>query len=860
MRSLLLVAALAALSGCAQARLEHGVGLAAGKSTLSADSAGEPDAAAPTRPKGFLEERKVMSALMGSAGEVHHLEPEEAQPEASADEKAEKPAIDLSSVDERLVEEYIGIGLIVLYLAGLCACVPMISREKEEFSKNFPGSDDSHFYEFLEYRFTDWFLRVKAAPVIVLVGLSLGVIVCASFLYAMLVGGTPSRALFKMFVWAAAASADSGSLGGRFIGILVTVAGLIILSLLLGIVADAFASWMRSMRMGMTDVIEGGHVVILGLTECTRCLLEELALAKESDGGATFVLLAAGNKEEIENEIKAMQMDLKNSRLIIRTGRPFVIRDLSKVAVGTASQVILLADTSVSREESDAKSIRALLAMKCKEWPVNGAITVQCCSEANRELMSTMYDKVEVVVVGDIVAKLMVNTARQPGLAGVFGMMLGFDGDEFYSEEWENLKGMTFRDAIFRFPDAVALGLFNEKGECKLNPGWDYRLEEGDSIIVLAEDNDTYKAEDEPYFDVEGFKSRSARQGGDELPRKRSEGLDDENTGKVLILGWNDKLSTLLVKLDGVQEYPTTVEIYSPRPVEDREEAIENIVALKKPFKNLTIKNLQVDNDMFTSRLELERLNHETHEKIFILADVDMDTRSGADEKTVCLLSQLQYIRQTMTKRGKKMPTTFNPVVEMCEDSTKEHLNICGLNNLVHSVSLVAQALAAVAEDPKVNAIYSDLMSQTSNEFDICRFEEFLPSGKRAPDMLSFGEATYRISLVTEAILVAWSDGEVDGQMQWTMNPKDKITPRRWTSKDRCVVIRRIYETMKSPRDSAVPQIQVSKPPPAETQPSPSKEVQEPEKPQEEAKKPKSSPKSSPRGKGGKGGGKGGTR
>ena len=142
--------------------------------------------------------------------------------------------------------------------------------------------------------------------------------------------GTPSRALFKMFVWAAAASADSGSLGGRFIGILVTVAGLIILSLLLGIVAEAFASWVHSIKMGMKDVIEGGHVVILGLTECTRCLLEELALAKESDGGATFVLLAAGDKAEIETELAAMQMDLKNSRLIVRTGRPFVIRDLSK--------------------------------------------------------------------------------------------------------------------------------------------------------------------------------------------------------------------------------------------------------------------------------------------------------------------------------------------------------------------------------------------------------------------------------------------------------------------------------------------------------------------------------------------------
>ena len=35
------------------------------------------------------------------------------------------------------------------------------------------------------------------------------------------------------------------------------------------------------------------------------------------------------------------------------------------------------------------------------------------------------------------------------------------------------------------------------------------------------------------------------------------------------------------------------------------------------------------------------------------------------------------------------------------ERRAQEHLNICGLNNLVHSVSLVAQALAAVAEEPK---------------------------------------------------------------------------------------------------------------------------------------------------------------
>jgi len=46
--------------------------------------------------------------------------------------------------------------------------------------------------------------------------------------------------------------------------------------------------------------------------------------------------------------------------------------------------------------------------------------------------------------------------------------------------------------------------------------------------------------------------------------------------------------------------------------------------------------------------------------------------------------------------------SVFWPFEASQRETSEEHLNICGLNNLVHSVSLVAQALAAVAEEPKV--------------------------------------------------------------------------------------------------------------------------------------------------------------
>lgn len=53
---------------------------------------------------------------------------------------------------------------------------------------------------------------------------------------------------------------------------------------------------------------------------------------------------------------------------------------------------------------------------------------------------------------------------------------------------------MCFEDVLLSFPDAVPCGVkvASKSGKIILNPEDDYIIKEGDEILVIAEDDDTY--------------------------------------------------------------------------------------------------------------------------------------------------------------------------------------------------------------------------------------------------------------------------------------------------------------------------------------------------------------------------------
>ena len=71
---------------------------------------------------------------------------------------------------------------------------------------------------------------------------------------------------------------------------------------------------------------------------------------------------------------------------------------------------------------------------------------------------------------------------------------MGFENAEFYIKRWPELDGMRFGDVLISFPDAVPCGvkLAAKGGKILMNPADDYVLREGDEVLVIAEDDDTY--------------------------------------------------------------------------------------------------------------------------------------------------------------------------------------------------------------------------------------------------------------------------------------------------------------------------------------------------------------------------------
>lgn len=474
--------------------------------------------------------------------------------------------------------------------------------------------------------------------------------------------------------------------------------------------------------------------------------------------------------------------------MIVRSGNPSSYLSLKQVAADKASKILSLMDHTMSPEEALAKQIRTILALKSQEWPIEGSVIVQVANEGDKDLIKSIYPNnesttIEVVVIGDIVAKLMVQSAWEHGLAGVFGTMLGFDGDEFYFKQFRQLTGKTFREAYYRIPDAVVLGVYRKDGTCLLNPGWDYIIKKNEEVIVLAEDDDTFDCDDEPFFNYTAAAALSPQRYQQTKARLSASSSPITEPCSAIIIGWNHNIGKLLTTIASTFPGGSDVTIFSDvsQAIRDKTFAqlAEDGVA---DLRGIEIKHIVVNPEDMTRRTKLEKLQHWNARAIFMLADLVVE----GDDTNVAVLAQLQYIGKTQECKYK-----FDPVVEMCENSTADHLKVTALDNLIHSSSLISQALAAVTYDPKVNQIYTEFFSKTETGFAIARLEEFTPDNQ-VPRSVSFAEAALLVSKQTQAVLVGWTSINPETTaVEWTLNPKDKTAQRPWLENDRiCMIVK----------------------------------------------------------------------
>jgi len=479
----------------------------------------------------------------------------------------------------------------------------------------------------------------------------------------------------------------------RGVSLTLTLAGMLVFALMIGIVADGVSNFLDSLKQGHAGVVEIEHTLILGWSQKTLPCIRELCLANESlNGRGVIVVLADREKQAMEQELKAAisQEDLKGTLVVCRSGRITNETDLKKVSARHARSIIILADTSIAADASDARAVRVVMCLakifQEQESKVNGHLVVELCDVDNKDLIPLIAPmKCEVVVSHDMIGRMMIVSARQPGLTQVLQQILTFDGAEFYFKRWPELVGKTFKEIHFLFKDAIVLGikphdrddaiqqLANSKfvvnvplkrnRKVLLNPPDDYVLREKDQVLVLAEDDDSY----EPcrsFEDMGGPEPKRAFEAVSQVEVRRKVGSPES----FLFCGSRRDMDDMIVELDQMVAPGSTLTLMSNVEVEKQKKRLFEGGLDLADLKNLTVTIVHGNQVL---RRDLEKLALEKFSSILILAEEEYEnTMDEADSRTLtCLL----LIRDIISKR---LNLTDAPTVESGK------IRIMRMNNL----------------------------------------------------------------------------------------------------------------------------------------------------------------------------------
>ncbi|KAF5176675.1 Ion channel castor [Thalictrum thalictroides] len=610
---------------------------------------------------------------------------------------------------------------------------------------------------------------------------------------------------------------NSEGIGPRLVSVSISFGGMLIFAMMLGLVSDAISEKFDSLRKGKSEVVEKNHTLILGWSDKLGSLLNQLAIANQSLGGGIVVVMAERDKEEMELDIFKMEFDFKGTSVICRSGSPLILADLKKVSVSKARAIIVLAEDG-NADQSDARALRTVLSLTGVKEGLKGHIVVELSDLDNEVLVKLVGGElVETVVAHDVIGRLMIQCARQPGLAQIWEDILGFENCEFYIKRWSELDGMHFEDVLISFPDAIPCGVKAAScgGKIILNPDDSYVLQEGDEVLVIAEDDDTYAPVALPMVKEASFIdfARPARKPQKILLCGWRRDIDDmivvwrgnlpkdfivpKDPERILFCGWRRDMEDMIMVLEAFLAPGSELWMFNEVLEKEREKKlIEGGLDVNR-LVNITLVNREGN---AVIRRHLESLPLESFDSILILADESVeDSAIQADSRSLATLLLIRDIqakrlpcRETLLSRGSFTQGSWMGEMQQASDQsviiseildprTKNLLSMSKISDYVLSNELVSMALAMVAEDRQINNVLEELFAEEGNEMHIRPSDLYL----REEEELSFYEILLRARQRRE-IVIGYRLANAERAV---INPPAKSEKRRWSTKDVFVVI-----------------------------------------------------------------------
>lgn len=505
-------------------------------------------------------------------------------------------------------------------------------------------------------------------------------------------------------------SMDAGTLAGdsgwpfRMLMFVITIGGIFIVSTLVGILSNGITDKLDALRKGRSFVVEENHQLILGWNSKVFTIISELVIANENQKKPRIVILADVDKTEMEDAIKDKIPNLKNTKVICRSGNPNDMGDLDIVNPQQAKSIIILSQEDAVADP-DAQTIKNILAITNNPGRKDGKyhIVAEIKDEKNLEIGRIVgKDEVELLLTDDLVSRIMVQTCRQSGLSVVYQGLTEFEGAEIYFNEEHKLIGKKFGEVLFLYKDSAVMGMQMPEGDVIINPPMDTVFTKGCKVIAITEDDDTLIVDESANYSIDESLIISESQEEKKSP---------ENT---LILGWNKRASAIVREMDNYVLHGSKILVVS-----NYEEVKQEVSRIKSRLQNI---DLIFKEGNTTDRPLLDSLDLEIYDHIIVLSYIERMDIQSADSQTLITLLHLRDIAEIKN-------IDLSIVSEIMDVRNRELAAVTKADDFVISDKMISQLVSQVSENKDLMRVFEDLFRSEGSEIYLKPITDYVKTG-----------------------------------------------------------------------------------------------------------------------------------
>ena len=579
------------------------------------------------------------------------------------------------------------------------------------------------FSEYIKYKFHNTLSRGTPALLSWLGIITIGFIALASIFVKVTVEG--KKLSLINIIWISLTRVlDPGVIGGDtgswpylVVMLFITMVGVFIFSTLIGIVTTSINNSIQSLRKGRSKIFEENHTLILGWGEKVIAIVTELVIAfNQYQSEYSIVILGDEDKVKMEDKIRDKVGVTGNTTVICRSGISSEIGDLNLTNLNKAKSVIIVPPDEPYADIGVIKTVLALLNYPDTKKEHN-MVSVANYSEDYTLLKRIAGDQINVILSNEVVAKIISQTCRQPGLSLVYSEILSFNGkshykditgpwyeeasgDEIYFSNQSEIIGKRYDKAQLSYNSSSGIGIFNSEKGVILNPHSDYLLKEGDQVIVIAQDADKidYLLNDDSIID-------------ENLIVNKKSYLEPE---KILIINSNRLISLIITKLDKYVIDGSSIDLFN-----HNNEQLEKEKMNINNLENASINFMSGDPTVYN---ELEKINLMQYDHIVVLSDFINHGAMNADARN---LITLLHARDILRKSDRKITI----VSQMMDERNRAVADQARADDFIISEKLISQYMAQISENQFLFPLFNELFTNEGAEIYFNNIKDYVKIG-----------------------------------------------------------------------------------------------------------------------------------